>query len=73
MDEDNAMDPALVESWREDVIAAAAERTRGGGDDRILQRRQMGLAAAAALIPRLKRGFRVLCVGQQPRTVSTLY
>jgi hypothetical protein len=61
-DEDEAMAPTAVESWREDVIAAAAERTRGG-DDRILQRRRRRLAAAAALIPRLKRGFRVLCVG----------
>jgi hypothetical protein len=32
-DEDGAMAPTAVESWREDVIAAAAERTRGGGSD----------------------------------------
>jgi hypothetical protein len=30
-DEDEAMAPTAVESWREDDIAAAAERTRGGG------------------------------------------
>jgi hypothetical protein len=29
-DEDEAMAPTTVESWREDVIAAVAERTRGG-------------------------------------------
>jgi hypothetical protein len=66
------MAPTAVESWSEDDIAAAAERTRGGGGLDLAAAAER-LAAAAALIPSLKKRFRVLCVGEQPRTVSTLY